>query len=112
LGAHNERLATIPGTVPNPARFPSGCKFHTRCHRSRELAQNASADDTVEITSAGERFKVLKRCQADEPLLREIQTNHWAACHQIPGYDQKPLTEPHLQHKRSVVPQVVEEVAS
>src|SRR5256885_4144727 len=23
-----ERLDTIPGTVPNPARFPTGCKFH------------------------------------------------------------------------------------
>src|SRR5207237_2319527 len=38
LGAHAQRLATIPGTVPNPARFPSGCKFHPRCPRSRMLA--------------------------------------------------------------------------
>src|SRR5215217_1478747 len=38
LGAHASRLDTIPGTVPNPARFPSGCKFHTRCHRTRMLA--------------------------------------------------------------------------
>src|SRR5215212_7822854 len=33
LGAHASRLDTIPGTVPNPARFPTGCKFHTRCPR-------------------------------------------------------------------------------
>jgi oligopeptide/dipeptide ABC transporter ATP-binding protein len=120
LGAHHERLATIPGTVPNPARFPSGCKFHTRCHRTRELAQkahgqavglaNAQEAQTVEITSAGERFHVLKRCQSEEPLLREITSKHWAACHQIPDYDQKPLTEPHLNHKRDVVPHVVGEV--
>src|SRR5688500_7746257 len=38
LHAYNERLATIPGTVPNPQRFPTGCKFHPRCHRTRELA--------------------------------------------------------------------------
>src|SRR5437016_4772422 len=27
LGADVQRLDTIPGTVPNPARFPTGCKF-------------------------------------------------------------------------------------
>src|SRR3954470_13290794 len=38
LGAHSQRLVSIPGTVPNPARFPSGCKFHTRCPRTRIAA--------------------------------------------------------------------------
>src|SRR5688572_10152519 len=38
LGAHSERLQTIAGTVPNPAKFPQGCKFHPRCPRTRELA--------------------------------------------------------------------------
>ena len=42
LGAHSERLATIAGAVPNPARFPGGCKFHPRCPRTRELAKNAA----------------------------------------------------------------------
>src|SRR5947207_8377853 len=36
LGADTQRLDTIPGTVPNPARFPSGCKFHPRCHRTQQ----------------------------------------------------------------------------
>jgi oligopeptide/dipeptide ABC transporter ATP-binding protein len=112
LGALAERLRTIPGTVPNPARFPSGCKFHTRCERTRELAKahGAAVGDTVEIVSGDERFRVLKRCQIDEPIEREIELQHWAACHQIAGYDQKPQTEPHLEHKRSVVPEVIEEV--
>jgi peptide/nickel transport system ATP-binding protein len=35
LGARASRLDTIPGTVPNPAKFPPGCKFHPRCHRPR-----------------------------------------------------------------------------
>ena len=26
-----ERLESIPGTVPHPARLPSGCAFHPRC---------------------------------------------------------------------------------
>ena len=38
LGAECERLDTIPGTVPNPAKFPTGCKFHPRCPRTRALA--------------------------------------------------------------------------
>ncbi len=31
LGEHAEKLAVIPGTVPSPARWPAGCRFHTRC---------------------------------------------------------------------------------
>jgi oligopeptide/dipeptide ABC transporter ATP-binding protein len=31
LGAGDTRLTTIPGTVPNPANFPCGCRFHPRC---------------------------------------------------------------------------------
>src|SRR3954453_22681491 len=87
LNEDAERLDTIPGTVPNPARFPSGCKFHPRCHRTRELAKTAPAEDTVEIPAAGGRFAVLRRCQQDEPLTREVRPQRWAACHQVPGYD-------------------------
>src|SRR3954454_408086 len=38
LGAHSQRLVSIPGAVPNPARFPTVCKFHTRCPRTRVAA--------------------------------------------------------------------------
>jgi oligopeptide/dipeptide ABC transporter ATP-binding protein len=31
LGRHRERLAVIPGTVPPPTRWPSGCRFRDRC---------------------------------------------------------------------------------
>ncbi len=31
LGGTRERLRVIPGNVPNPARFPQGCRFHPRC---------------------------------------------------------------------------------
>jgi peptide/nickel transport system ATP-binding protein len=31
LGVVVDRLRVIPGTVPNPARFPAGCRFHPRC---------------------------------------------------------------------------------
>ncbi len=31
LGERGGRLRVIPGTVPNPATFPAGCRFHPRC---------------------------------------------------------------------------------
>jgi peptide/nickel transport system ATP-binding protein len=31
LGQRKEKLDVIPGVVPNPLYFPSGCKFRTRC---------------------------------------------------------------------------------
>jgi oligopeptide/dipeptide ABC transporter ATP-binding protein len=111
LGAMSERLATIAGTVPNPARFPSGCKFHPRCPRTRDLATKAAPGDVVNITSAGETFPVLKRCQSEEPTLREVMPHHGASCHQIANYDTSPPIVPRSEHKREVTPQAVEEVA-
>ena len=37
LGQRSERLAVIPGTVPSPARWPTGCRFHPRCPFAWEL---------------------------------------------------------------------------
>jgi oligopeptide/dipeptide ABC transporter ATP-binding protein len=31
LGERQEHLRVIPGNVPNPVRFPAGCRFHPRC---------------------------------------------------------------------------------
>ncbi len=99
LGVAQDRLDTIPGTVPNPAKFPGGCKFHTRCLRTRELAAADSAK-AVEIVASGERARVLQRCTVDEPNLREIEPNHWAACHQLAGYEEAAATIPELSHQR------------
>jgi peptide/nickel transport system ATP-binding protein len=106
LGAHSERLVSIPGTVPNPARFPSGCKFHTRCPRTREAAAAPGAK-TVEVVTADERFNVLETCAAEEPLLREISKDHWVACHLAEGFQAAPRTRPNLANKRAVVAQAV-----
>src|SRR5205823_11116747 len=75
LGSYATRLETISGTVPNPARFPSGCKFHPRCPRMQ-------GDPT---------------CVNDEPALREVHPKHWAACHHIEGFKESPITMPLLE---------------
>jgi peptide/nickel transport system ATP-binding protein len=31
LGVKQDQLAVIPGTVPSPAAWPIGCRFHARC---------------------------------------------------------------------------------
>ena len=61
LGRRAGRLATIPGSVPPPDRFPVGCRFSTRC---------PFADD---------------RCRREIPPLAEIGANgHLAACFKAP----------------------------
>jgi len=35
LGETRARLPSIPGTVPQPGAFPSGCRFHPRCAIAR-----------------------------------------------------------------------------
>ena len=47
----------LPGEIPALGALPSGCRFHTRCPRARE------------------------RCAKEAPLLREMGSQHWAACH-------------------------------
>jgi len=64
LGTRTARLDTIPGNVPNPLNFPTGCKFHPRCPIGRTLQQ----------------------CRNEEPPLKEVRPGHWCACWQCPGY--------------------------
>ncbi len=63
LGFRGRRLPTISGVVPEPLRFPAGCKFHPRCPRG--------CND--------------KRCQTVEPELRQIQPGRCAACWYVEG---------------------------
>ncbi len=54
------RLATIEGTVPNPAALPVGCRFHPRCPFAND------------------------RCRAEQPPLIEISSGHEVACWRAP----------------------------
>ncbi len=60
-GKCNMRLETIPGTVPNPLAFPTGCRFHPRC-------PVCNGDP---------------KCKGQEPPLIEHRPGHFAACWHI-----------------------------
>jgi peptide/nickel transport system ATP-binding protein len=79
LGVKMDRLDTIPGMVPNPTRFPPGCKFHPRC--------NAVNGDGA--------------CSTQQPQLKEVDKGHWAACHHAPGFDSAPVTLNVSSNKRT-----------
>jgi oligopeptide/dipeptide ABC transporter ATP-binding protein len=72
----------LKGEVPSPSNPPSGCPFHPRCALSREAAAQASANETVEITTGGERVRILKKCYDEMPPLEQKQgePGHVAAC--------------------------------
>jgi oligopeptide transport system ATP-binding protein len=72
----------LKGEVPSPANPPSGCPFHPRCPLTRLAASQASEADTVQITSGGETFRVLRKCVEEVPRLEQKQgePGHVAAC--------------------------------
>jgi oligopeptide/dipeptide ABC transporter ATP-binding protein len=47
----------LEGDVPSPIHPPPGCNFHTRCQYKMDI------------------------CSLEKPPLREIESNHWVACH-------------------------------
>jgi oligopeptide/dipeptide ABC transporter ATP-binding protein len=52
-------IERLSGDVPSPMNPPPGCRFHNRCPL------------------------VEKRCRYEMPALREIQPNHFVACHLV-----------------------------
>ena len=84
--------------MPSPQNPPSGCPFHPRCPLTRQLAAQAGAAETVQltrlggaagangetatITSAGESVRVMAKCVQQAPPLEQKkgEPGHVAAC--------------------------------
>ncbi|HEX8322514.1 MAG TPA: oligopeptide/dipeptide ABC transporter ATP-binding protein [Tepidisphaeraceae bacterium] len=76
------RRIVLTGEVPSPSHPPTGCHFHPRCPLTRQRAAEAGAGDTTEITTAGVRLRVIRKCVTDSPPL-DVKGNdptHTAAC--------------------------------
>jgi peptide/nickel transport system ATP-binding protein len=56
LGADVNRLTAIPGTVPRPGNFPTGCRFYPRCPTAKP------------------------ECATTMPELVQIEPNRWLRC--------------------------------
>jgi oligopeptide/dipeptide ABC transporter ATP-binding protein len=59
LGQIGGRLRTIPGTVPPPDAWPTGCRFRERCPHAFD------------------------RCATEEPALVQVAAAHRARCHLV-----------------------------
>ena len=60
-----DRLEAIPGNVPNPLNFPTGCKYNTRCPFATD------------------------KCRTDEPDIVEVEEGHHVACWHIDKLEAK-----------------------
>ncbi len=94
LGEKRHRLQTIPGNVPNPLDFPTGCRFHPRCPLTKELAEQSDPRETQTIVSDGREVRVLRKCAQQSPTLREVEDRRWVRCWEAPGFDNAPETNP------------------
>jgi oligopeptide/dipeptide ABC transporter ATP-binding protein len=59
LGQQRERLMVIPGSVPAPTDWPTGCRFHDRCAYA------------------------YARCATEAPPNYPVRDDHGARCHLV-----------------------------
>lgn len=52
-----EKIQPLEGEIPSPLDLPIGCPFQSRCERCAEI------------------------CRREKPVLREVEPQHWVACH-------------------------------
>jgi peptide/nickel transport system ATP-binding protein len=68
LAGPKERLVGIPGSPPDLADPPSGCRFHPRCR-----------------LCVPEHAAMYARQTTERPVLREVEPEHLVACHLVEG---------------------------
>jgi oligopeptide/dipeptide ABC transporter ATP-binding protein len=65
-GARVRQRVVLTGDVPSPVDPPSGCPFHPRCPKARQVS--------------GLKDEVPENCRTEMPPLGEVEANHVAAC--------------------------------
>jgi oligopeptide/dipeptide ABC transporter ATP-binding protein len=65
-GARVTERVILEGDVPSPINPPSGCPFHPRCPKARQVS--------------GSKERVPDNCRDELPPLGEVADNHFAAC--------------------------------
>ena len=85
LAQPGRRLATIPGVVPSATRFPSGCRFRTRCGFATALcAQEEPLLLPLQRTSPNAPGHARGHASGDAPGDVVAQrSSHTVACHHI-----------------------------
>jgi peptide/nickel transport system ATP-binding protein len=61
LTVRKKDFVAIKGEIPSPLNPPTGCHFHPRCPHASSVPGN--------------------RCKTEQPMLKEIAVNRYAACH-------------------------------
>jgi peptide/nickel transport system ATP-binding protein len=61
LVARKKDFVAIKGEIPSPLNPPTGCHFHPRCPHAASVGGN--------------------KCKTEQPMLKEIAVNRYAACH-------------------------------
>jgi oligopeptide/dipeptide ABC transporter ATP-binding protein len=64
-GANTADRVVLKGDVPSPIDPPSGCPFHPRCPKARQVAGGEGVPED---------------CRTQNPPLGEVDPNHFAAC--------------------------------
>jgi oligopeptide/dipeptide ABC transporter ATP-binding protein len=67
--AREKKRVILEGDVPSPIDPPSGCRFHPRCPRTKEIAASQGAGT------------LMPPCRDEVPELRPQREGQWAACH-------------------------------
>ncbi len=67
LGNDSKSLQTIPGTVPSPAEFPSGCRFAGRCQVKTKLTSEQKLQCEKELPP-WENHAGVRYCRCFHPL--------------------------------------------
>ncbi len=88
LEGTRERLQVIPGSVPDPTDYPSGCRFHPRCALAERKGRRPDRP-TVVVQRGDEEVAIAAWCRAGRvadgggPSLSKVGVDHYAACWEL-----------------------------